>query len=72
MPRAMVALKGGKVQEGPVTPCGGCRQVLWEKEWQGKKPLELILYGASAIRVISSAAHLLPMPFILRDIKDTR
>ncbi len=69
---AIVALKGGKVQEEPVTPCGGCRQVMWEKEWQGKKPMELILYGASAIRVISSAAHLLPMPFILRDIKDTR
>ena len=63
---AIVAFRDGKVQEEPVTPCGGCRQVLWEKEWQGKKPMEVILYGASIIQVIQSARDLLPLPFQLK------
>lgn len=63
---AVVALRDGKVQEDPVTPCGGCRQVLWEKEWLGKTPMEVILCGASKIQVIHSARHLLPLPFLLK------
>ena len=63
---AVVAFRGGKVQEEPVTPCGGCRQVLWEKEWLGKTPMEVILYGASKIQVIQSARDLFPLPFLLK------
>jgi len=29
---AIVAIQNGSIQEEPVTPCGGCRQVLCEKE----------------------------------------
>ena len=32
---AIAAYSEGKFQEEPVTPCGGCRQVLYEKELQG-------------------------------------
>lgn len=67
---AVAAFRDGKLQDEPVTPCGGCRQVMWEKEWQGKKPLEVILYGASKIHVIGSARHLLPLPFLFREIRD--
>jgi len=62
---AIAAVREGSLQEQPVTPCGGCRQVLWEKESQGDLPLEVILYGTGRIQVISSARDLLPLPFIL-------
>jgi len=42
---AIVAMQDGSIQDQPVTPCGGCRQVLCEKESQGNTPLELILFG---------------------------
>ncbi len=67
---AIVAFRDGKVQDEPVTPCGGCRQVMWEKEWQGKQPMEVILVGASKIHVIRSAGSLLPLPFQFRDVRD--
>jgi len=63
---AVVAIQDGLIQDEPVTPCGGCRQVLWEKESQGGLPLEMILYGKKKIQVIQQASDLLPLPFILR------
>ena len=62
---AIVAMREGKLQDQPVTPCGGCRQVLFEKESQGDVPIELILYGQEKIQVLRQAADLLPLPFIL-------
>jgi cytidine deaminase len=62
---AIVAVQNGKIQEEPVTPCGGCRQVLSEKEHQGKSPLEIILFGSKKIRIIQRASDLLPFPFTL-------
>lgn len=61
---AIAAFTRGKFQEEPVPPCGGCRQVLHEKEAQGKKPMEVILYGSKRIRLLRSASDLLPLPFI--------
>ncbi len=61
---AIAAYTGGKFQEEPVPPCGGCRQVLHEKEAQGKKPMEVILYGSRKIRLLRSASDLLPLPFV--------
>jgi len=62
---AIVAMQDGSIQDQPVTPCGGCRQVLCEKESQGNTPLELILYGKKKIQVVERAADLLPLPFTL-------
>ena len=62
---AIVAMKGGTLQEQPVSPCGGCRQVLCEKESRGGTPLEMILYGTGKIHVIQRASDLLPLPFTL-------
>ena len=62
---AIVALKDGTIQEEPVTPCGACRQVLWENELRGNMPMEVILYGSGKIYVTSSARDLLPLPFVL-------
>lgn len=63
---AIVAMQEGSIQDDPVTPCGGCRQVLCEKEAQGGTPIEMILYGNKKIQVIQRATDLLPLPFILR------
>ena len=60
---AIVAFSEGSLQEEPVSPCGGCRQVMLEKELLGNAPIEIILVGASGIRVINSAKDLLPLPF---------
>ncbi len=63
---AIVAIQDGLIHDDPVTPCGGCRQVLCEKESQGSSPIEIILYGTKKIQVIQQATDLLPLPFILK------
>ena len=62
---AIAAMRDGKLQDQPVTPCGGCRQVLFEKELRGNVPMELILYGKKKIQVLRQASDLLPLPFSL-------
>lgn len=64
---AIAAMRDGVYQEEPVAPCGGCRQVLFEKESQGKIPMEVILYGSKKIQVLRQAADLLPLPFIFEE-----
>ena len=63
---AIAAMQDGIFQKQPVTPCGGCRQVLFEKETQGGAPLEVILYGSQKIQVLRQATDLLPLPFIFK------
>jgi cytidine deaminase len=65
---AIAAIREGSFQEEPVAPCGGCRQVLYEKETQGKVPMEVILYGSKKIQVIKQVADLLPLPFKLESL----
>jgi cytidine deaminase len=60
---AIVAFSEGSMQEEPVSPCGGCRQVMLEKELLGSAPMEIILVGSARIRVIKGAKDLLPLPF---------
>jgi cytidine deaminase len=60
---AIAAMREGTFQAEPVAPCGGCRQVLYEKETQGNSPMEVILYGSEKIQVIKQVADLLPLPF---------
>ena len=64
---AIAAMRNGALQEEPVVPCGACRQVLFEKELQGKVPMEVILYGSKMIQVIKQISDLLPLPFKLKD-----
>ena len=60
---AIAAIRNGILQDEPVAPCGACRQVLYEKESQGKELLEVILVGSKRIQVIKQVADLLPLPF---------
>ena len=62
---AIAAMHDHLIQDEPVTPCGACRQVLFEKEEQGKRSLEVIMFGQHRILIVSSAKDLLPLPFSL-------
>ena len=65
---AIAAKREGRFQEEPVAPCGGCRQVLYEKETQGKIPMEVLLYGSKKIQVLKQVTDLLPLPFTLESL----
>jgi len=60
---AIAAKRDDILQDEPVAPCGACRQVLYEKESQGKALLEVILVGSQRIQVIKQVSDLLPLPF---------
>lgn len=62
-----IAARGtdGEFTTLPITPCGGCRQVLCESECRQKSPIKVLLYGLDAIYIISSAQQLLPLAFQL-------
>ncbi len=62
-----IAARGtdGQFTAAPVTPCGGCRQVLQETEQRQHSPIQIMLYGTDAIYIIPSAQLLLPLNFNL-------
>ncbi|MGN1238252.1 MAG: cytidine deaminase [Muribaculaceae bacterium] len=60
---AIAAFHNGAFTPHPVSPCGACRQVLAEYERIGGAKLEIILYGADEIYVLSEVSHLLPLIF---------
>ncbi|MCH7657778.1 MAG: cytidine deaminase [Bacteroidetes bacterium] len=47
----------------PVTPCGSCRQTLYEHESRFNSPIRLILAGKKKIRIIEKTGDLLPLAF---------
>lgn len=62
-----IAARGtdGQFTAAPVTPCGGCRQVLQETEQRQHSPIQIMLYGTDAIYIIPSAQLLLPLSFTI-------
>ena len=62
---AIAAMHEGKFLEEPVSPCGGCRQVLHETEVRHHRSIEIILYGSQKIWVVRQGSDLLPLPFTL-------
>ena len=60
---AIAATQNEELVADPVSPCGGCRQVMHETEIRHNHPIEIILYGRDKIRIINRAADLLPLPF---------
>ena len=48
----------------PVSPCGACRQVMYEYESKQDSPIKVIMMGASGqVRIMQSIADLLPFTF---------
>ena len=53
----------GQFLQRPISPCGACRQVLLEAEQRAKNAIEVLLYGADGVYIISSIKDLLPLGF---------
>lgn len=49
----------------PMSPCGSCRQVMYEYEWKQKSPVKLFLSGSKpVIWHLESVKAILPVPFL--------
>lgn len=53
----------------PVTPCGGCRQVIMEMEERYRRPVSILLYGTEGIYRFQSVKDLLPFSFVDANMK---
>lgn len=60
---AITATTKNGLAEGPVAPCGSCRQALIESEVRFKSPIRIILDGKRKIQVFENAGYLLPFAF---------
>lgn len=60
---AVTARNGNGLVDGPVQPCGSCRQVLVESETRFNQKIRLILDGTKKIMVLDGADNLLPFAF---------
>jgi len=59
-----IAVVADKLDEGWISPCGGCRQVMLEAETRSGRPMAVVLTNARGqVGVIDSAATLLPWCF---------
>jgi cytidine deaminase len=69
---AIAASHLGKPIAEPVSPCGGCRQVMIETQNLGGKPFTVIMVGEKRIVVVEDVRFLLPFTFsnILDAIKE--
>ena len=53
----------GEFTKDPISPCGGCRQVMLETEHRFGIPMQVMLYGIDGTYFIASARDLLPVAF---------
>lgn len=60
---AIAAYSNGEYLSEPITPCGGCRQVLLETEGRSGQDLKVILYGTEKTYVMDNVRNLLPLSF---------
>ncbi len=66
---AVSAKSGENKPDYPVSPCGACRQVLLEYEYNQKEPIRMILSGASGkIYLVDKVRDLLPLSFTAEDL----
>ncbi|NLO70487.1 MAG: cytidine deaminase [Porphyromonadaceae bacterium] len=60
---AIAAFTNGDFLKDPISPCGGCRQVLLETENRFGKDIEFIMYGTEKTYILSNVRSLLPFSF---------
>ena len=61
---AIAARNSNGLMENPISPCGGCRQVILEVEDRYQKPVRILLYGTRGIYCINSVKDLMPLSFV--------
>ena len=61
---AIAARNSNGLMENPISPCGGCRQVILEVEDRYQKPVRILLYGTSGVYCINSVKDLMPLSFV--------
>ena len=67
-----IALCTSELQDVPVSPCGGCRQVMVESEQRYAQPMRLIMTNSKGeILVMKSVSGLLPWAFDGRILLDS-
>lgn len=62
---AVIALQDNHITPNPITPCGGCRQVMLESVNRQKKSFKILLFGRSQTIRLDDVTALLPLPFKL-------
>lgn len=60
---AVTASSHDEIVDGPVRPCGSCRQALSEAEVRFKQPIKVILDGKKKIQIFEGVDSLLPFAF---------
>lgn len=65
---AVVAMRNGVIRS-QISPCGACRQVMFEAEERGKSSIRVMLCGKDEVQIISSASDLLPLSFGKEDLQ---
>lgn len=53
----------------PITPCGGCRQVILGIEDRYKQPIRILLYGTEGIYCFETVRDLIPFSFVDDNMK---
>ena len=61
---AIAARNPNGLMKDPISPCGGCRQVVLEIEDRYQQPVRILLYGTRGILCISSSRDLMPLSFV--------
>ncbi|MBR6444963.1 MAG: cytidine deaminase [Prevotella sp.] len=61
---AIAARNSNGLMENPISPCGGCRQVILEVEDRYQKPVRILLYGTRGVYCINSVKDLMPLSFV--------
>lgn len=69
MQLAIAARNASGFLSEPISPCGGCRQVILGIEDRYQQPITVFLYGTNGIYQISSARDLLPFSFVDASMK---
>lgn len=60
---AIAAYTRGSIVENPITPCGGCRQVMLESQTRFDHPFDVYMVGRDIIYNVSNVKELLPLQF---------
>ena len=68
---ALVAMRDGEIQP-PVSPCGGCRQVMLETEQRYGQDICVLMCGRDETVIVSSVKDLLPFCFGKENLGATR